>query len=90
MVEFKCDSCFVYVREDYQLVLRASKNPRPEAVDQLKIPIDQGITGSVAEHREAVAMTRNACEDPRFEPFGELPEDYVANCGGVKAASTSN
>ena len=29
----KCDSCLIYVLEDEQLLLRASKNPHPEVVD---------------------------------------------------------
>ena len=71
----KCDSCLVYLLEDNELVLRASKNPHPEAVDRLKLRMGQGITGWVAEHREPVAIRRNASEDPRFQFFSELPED---------------
>jgi uroporphyrinogen-III synthase len=72
---FQCDSCFVYVLEDDALVLRASKNPHPEAVDRLTLRVGQGITGWVAEHRHPVAVSRNAFEDPRFQTFNELPED---------------
>jgi signal transduction protein with GAF and PtsI domain len=86
----KCDSCFVYVREDDQLVLRASKNSHPEVVDQLKIPIGQGITGWVAEHREAVAVPRNAWGDPRFKPFAELPEDRFEAFLSVPVLSRGN
>ena len=32
----KCDSCMVYVLENDELVLRASKNPHPEVVDRLR------------------------------------------------------
>jgi len=71
----KCDSCLVYLVEDNELVLRASKNPHPDVVDRLKLPMGQGITGWVAEHREPVAITRNAAGDPRFQFFNELPED---------------
>ncbi len=71
----RCDSCFVYVLEGDELVLRASKNPHPEAVDRLKLRVGQGITGWVAEHREPVAVARNASQDPRFQFFSELPED---------------
>jgi uroporphyrinogen-III synthase len=71
----KCDSCLVYLLEDDELVLRASKNPHPEAVDRLKLRMGQGITGWVAEHREPVAIRRNASEDPRFQFLSELPED---------------
>jgi len=73
--EVECDSCFVYVLEEDELVLRASKNPHPEVVDRLKLRVGQGITGWVAEHREPVALARNAFRDPRFNFFSELPED---------------
>jgi uroporphyrinogen-III synthase len=53
----KCDSCLIYVLEDDELVLRASKNPHPDAIDRLKLRVGQGITGWVAEHREPVAST---------------------------------
>jgi signal transduction protein with GAF and PtsI domain len=71
----KCDSCFVYVLEDGDLVLRASKNPHQEVVNRLKLRMGQGITGWVAEHREPVAVSRDASRDPRFQYFNELPED---------------
>ncbi len=71
----KCDSCFVYVLEDDELVLRASKNPHPDAVDRLKLRVGQGITGWVAERKQPVAVARNASQDPRFKFFSELPED---------------
>ena len=70
-----CDSCFVYVLEEDDLVLRASKTPHPDVIDHLKIRIGQGITGWVAEHRQPVAVGRNAFKDPRFQTFNELPED---------------
>ncbi len=71
----KCDSCFVYVLEGGELVLRASKNPHSEVVDRLKLPVGQGITGWVAENRRPVAISENAFKDPRFQAFSELPED---------------
>ena len=72
----KCDSCLIYLVEDNELVLRASKNPHPEVVDRLKLRMGQGITGWVAEHREPVAISRNASGDPRFQFLSELPEDH--------------
>jgi uroporphyrinogen-III synthase len=71
----QCDSCFVYVLEDENLMLRASKTPHPDVVDHLKLRVGQGITGWVAEHRQPVAVGRHAWEDPRFQTFNELPED---------------
>jgi signal transduction protein with GAF and PtsI domain len=71
----KCDSCFIYVLTGEDLVLRASKNPHQELLDRLKLRVGQGITGWVAEHREPVAVFREAFRDPRFQRFHELPED---------------
>lgn len=71
----QCDSCFVYVLEDDDLVLRASKTPHPDVVDRLKLRVGQGITGWVAAHRTPVAVGIHAFDDPRFKTFNELPED---------------
>jgi signal transduction protein with GAF and PtsI domain len=71
----KCDSCFIYVLEGNELILRASKNPHEEVVGRLKLKLGQGITGWVAEHREPVAVSQNASQDSRFQFFNELPED---------------
>ena len=71
----KCDSCFVYVLSGEDLILRASKNPHQELLDRLKLRMGQGITGWVAEHREPVAVFKEAYKDPRFQRFNELPED---------------
>jgi uroporphyrinogen-III synthase len=70
-----CDSCFIYVLEDGELTLRASKNPHAEVVDRLKLRIGQGITGWVAENKKPVVLSSNAFQDHRFQSFTELPED---------------
>lgn len=70
-----CDSCFVYVLEQDELVLRASKNPRNNAINQLRLRVGEGITGWVAEHLQPVALARDAFRDARFRFFNELPED---------------
>lgn len=70
-----CDSCFVYVLEEDQLVLRASKNPHSDLVDHLGIWLGQGITGWVGWHREPVAIPAKALQDSRFKRFRNLPED---------------
>jgi len=70
-----CDSCFVYVIEGDDLVLRASKPPHPDVIDRLTLRVGQGITGWVAAHNEPVAVPSQASADPRFQTFNELPED---------------
>jgi len=71
-----CDSCFIYVLEGDNLVMRASKNPHADLVDQMGIQIGQGVTGWVAKHRQAVALASGASNDPRFKAFKNLPEDH--------------
>jgi uroporphyrinogen-III synthase len=71
-----CDSCFIYVLEQGNLVLRASKNPHADLIDHLGVQLGQGITGWVAENREPVAIASNASNDPRFMIFRSLPEDH--------------
>jgi signal transduction protein with GAF and PtsI domain len=71
----KCDSCFIYVLDGDDLVLRASQNPHVDVVNRLKLRMGQGITGWVAAHKQPVAIASNASLDPRFQSFHELPED---------------
>jgi uroporphyrinogen-III synthase len=83
----KCDSCFIYVMDGDELVLRASKNPHPEMVDRLKLKVGEGITGWVAQHKEPVAVALNAAEDPRFKVFNDLPEDHFESFLSVPLVS---
>src|SRR5262245_47829770 len=62
--EIECDSTFIYVLENNELVLRASKNPHPEVVDRLKLRVGQGITGWTAQHHQPVALASDAHRDP--------------------------
>jgi signal transduction protein with GAF and PtsI domain len=71
----KCDSCFLYVLEGNDLILRASQNPHAEVVNRLTLRMGQGITGWVAENKKPVAIASRASSDPRFQSFHELPED---------------
>ena len=71
-----CDSCFIYVLEGENLVMRASKNPHADLVDQVGIQIGQGVTGWVAKYRQPVALASGASNDPRFKAFKNIPEDH--------------
>ena len=71
----KFDSCFIFVLEEDELILRASKNPHPAEIGHVSLRLGEGITGWVAEHHQPVAIARNAFQDPRFQFFNELPED---------------
>jgi uroporphyrinogen-III synthase len=71
-----CDSCFIYVLENDNLVMRASKNPHADLVDHVGIQIGQGVTGWVAKYRQPVALASGASNDPRFKAFKNIPEDH--------------
>src|ERR1700686_3432102 len=68
-------SCFIYVLEGNELVLKASRNSHGDVLDRLRLPLGHGITGWVAQHQRPVAVERNAFDDPRFQAFHQLPED---------------
>jgi uroporphyrinogen-III synthase len=71
-----CDSCFIYIVEGDNLVMRASKNPHADLVDHVGVQIGQGVTGWVAKHRQPVALAAGASNDPRFKAFKNIPEDH--------------
>src|ERR1039457_1302498 len=71
----KCDSCFLYVLEGNDLILRASQNPHAEVLNRLTLRVGQGITGWVAENKKPVAIGSRASFDPRCQSFHELTED---------------
>jgi uroporphyrinogen-III synthase len=71
-----CDSCFIYVLEGENLMLRASKNPHADLIGHIGVQMGQGVTGWVAKHRQPVAIASDASNDPRFKAFKNLPEDH--------------
>lgn len=71
----KADSCFLYLVDGKELVLRASLNPRPKAIGKVKLKISEGITGWVAQKKKAAAVFKQAYNDERFKFFNTLPED---------------
>jgi uroporphyrinogen-III synthase len=80
MVQFvatvvECSSCMVYVLENDELILRASKDPPPGVVGRLEIRAALGITGWTEGGRWPIVITQGAHEDPRFTFFNELPQD---------------
>ncbi len=74
VVEFmECDSCLLYLLDNRELVLRASN--RPSAVGNVKLTMNEGLTGWVAREKRLLAISREAYRDPRFKFFSDLPED---------------
>lgn len=71
------DSCFVYFYDKNlkELTLIASKKPHEKALGHVTMHQGEGITGWVAEHKQTVAIPKQAFTDSRFKFFKELPED---------------
>jgi len=59
--------------DNRELVLRAS-NP-PSTVGNVKLTMNEGLTGWVAREKRLLAISREAFRDSRFKFFSDLPED---------------
>lgn len=72
-----CDACVVFLFEEstHEFVLRASLIPHGAELGNLRMKIDEGLTGWVAEHQAPVALSSNASADPRFKILPPLIED---------------
>lgn len=71
------DSCLIYFydKDKKQLILIASKKPHKDQIGKISMEVGEGITGWVAQHKQTVAIEKEAYKDTRFKPFKELPED---------------
>jgi len=70
-----CDSCLIYLIDNDELVLCASNTPHPDTIGKVRLKINEGLTGWVAQERRLLAISREAYRDPRFKAFRDLPED---------------
>jgi len=57
----------LYDPQGRPLVFRASRALQPGVIDGVRLPLDRGIAGWVARHREAVCL-EDASADPRHDP----------------------
>jgi phosphotransferase system enzyme I (PtsP) len=81
---FNTDVCSVYVFEPAhgELVLGATIGLKPESVGRVRMRLDEGLTGLVAE-RMAPVMESDAFTHPRFKFFPEAGEDPYHTFLGV-------
>jgi len=70
-----CDSCLLYLIDNDELVLCASSSPHPAQIGNVRLRLDEGLTGWVARERKLLAISLEAYKDSRFKAFSELPED---------------
>jgi phosphotransferase system, enzyme I, PtsP len=76
--------CSVYLleAERNELVLGATVGLKPESVGRVRMKLDEGLTGLVAEQMAPVNVA-NAFEHPRFKYFPEAGEDAYRSFLGV-------
>jgi phosphotransferase system enzyme I (PtsP) len=81
---FQSDVCSVYLLEFErgELVLGATVGLKPESVGEVRMRLDEGLTGLVAE-RLAPVMVDDAFKHPRFKYFPEAGEDLYHSFLGV-------
>jgi phosphotransferase system enzyme I (PtsP) len=81
---FHTDVCSVYLLEPErgELVLGATVGLRPEGVGRVRMRLDEGLTGLVAEKLTPV-MVDDAGRHPRFKYFPEAGEDPYHSFLGV-------
>jgi signal transduction protein with GAF and PtsI domain len=69
------DSCFIYLIDKENIVLKASQNPHKAALGKIVMKIGEGLTGWAVKHKKEVVINSKAYEDKRFKFFNTLPED---------------
>ena len=55
-----CHACFIYLLEDGVLTIRAASPVYADAVGEVRLGIEEGLTGWVAQHRTPAFIRENA------------------------------
>ncbi len=81
---FQTDVCSVYLIEPdrVNLVMAATIGLRPESVGKVRMRIDEGLAGLVAEELRPI-MVEDATKHPRFKYFREAGEEAFSSFLGV-------
>jgi GAF domain-containing protein len=70
-----CHACFIYLLEDQQLTIRAASQVFADAVGNVRLSLDEGLTGWVARHRTPEFIRDHAMDDPRMKYVPLLQEE---------------
>src|SRR5689334_25310864 len=81
---FETDVCSVYLIEPDRanLLLAATVGLRPESIGRVRMRLDEGLAGLVAEELRPI-MVEDATRHPRFKYFREAGEDAYHSFLGV-------
>ena len=82
--QFGTEVCSVYLLEprSRQLVLAETVGLKPDCVGQIRMRLDEGLTGLVAQEGEPVVV-KEASSHPRFKFFPEAGEEQFHSYWGV-------
>ena len=70
-----CDGCFIYVRNGAELALWVWKHLDQEKPEHTKLPLGQGYTALLAEHRVPLAISTNRREQSEARIFRQWSTD---------------
>jgi GAF domain-containing protein len=82
-----CHACFVYLRRDGRLRLRAASRVYAHLVGQVEFGDDEGLAGWVVRRNEPAFIRENALEDPRTNFVAELEEERFQSMVAVPIPS---
>ena len=78
-----CHACLIYLLESDRLVLRAASPVHSRFVGQIEMELGEGVTGWVAQRKEAALIRDSALRDPRMRYFPELEEERWQSMAAV-------
>jgi GAF domain-containing protein len=84
-----CHACLIYLLESDRLLLRAASSVHSKFVGQIEMGVGEGVTGWVAEHKEAALIRDSALRDPRMRYFPELEEERWQSMAAVPVTARS-
>jgi signal transduction protein with GAF and PtsI domain len=70
-----CHACFIYLLEGDRLTIRAASPVFADAVGNVQMGLDEGLTGWVARHRTPEFIRDRAMDDPRMKFIPLLQEE---------------
>ena len=82
-----CHACLIYLVEADRVVLRAASPVHNKFVGRIEMRLGEGITGWVAQHKEAALIPHGALRDPRMRYFPELDEERWQSMAAVPVTS---
>lgn len=83
--QLRCDACSIYLLdpETYLLTLAGTVGLRQECVGEIRMTLNEGLTGLVGQTRSPVVVREGASQHPKFRYFPEAGEDLYESFLGV-------